>query len=65
MAKNISIVGVGASAGGLEAHSKLFANMPETLATVASFIVAQHPSPNYRSMLTQILSRESVSFVKK
>ncbi|TAF63382.1 MAG: PAS domain S-box protein [Cytophagales bacterium] len=54
------VVGVGASAGGLEALTELFANLPKTLEPQVCFIVAQHLSPNYRSMLVQILSKESV-----
>ncbi|MBD3409627.1 MAG: PAS domain S-box protein [Ignavibacteriales bacterium] len=50
------IVGVGASAGGLEALQEFLANLPEYNEKVA-FIVAQHLSPTYKSMLVQLLSR--------
>lgn len=53
-------IGIGASAGGLEALSELFASLPNTLQQKASFLVAQHLSPTHRSMLVQILSKQSV-----
>ena len=43
------IVGVGASAGGLEALSGLFSSLPTDLG--ATYVVVQHLSPPYRSML--------------
>ncbi|GAB4255813.1 MAG: hypothetical protein Kow0065_04140 [Methylomicrobium sp.] len=52
------IVGIGASAGGLEALSAFVGNVPEGLGCV--YIIAQHMSPNHRSMMVDILSRESV-----
>jgi two-component system, chemotaxis family, CheB/CheR fusion protein len=60
MANPLFVIGVGASAGGLEALSGLFANLPGPLKSVACFVVAQHLSPHYRSMLVQILAKESV-----
>lgn len=49
------IVGVGASAGGLEALVALFNTLPPD--TGMAFIVVQHLSPERRSRLTEILSR--------
>ena len=54
------VIGVGASAGGLEALSELFTNLPVSLQKITSFIVAQHVSPTHRSMLVQILSKEAM-----
>lgn len=45
-------VGIGASAGGVEALQELFRNMP--LDTGASFIVVQHLSPDSVSMMDKI-----------
>lgn len=56
--KNLHVVGIGASAGGLEAISILLANLPPDIKNL-SFIIAQHLSPNYKSMLTHLLSRET------
>ena len=52
------LIGVGASAGGLEALSQLFANINEPLEN-AAFIVAQHVSASHKSMLVQLLSKNS------
>ena len=51
------VVGIGASAGGLEALSQFVAGLPVGLD--CPFIVAQHMSPNHRSMMADILARES------
>ncbi|MBS1143205.1 MAG: putative kDa protein in hypE 3region [Proteobacteria bacterium] len=50
-------VGLGASAGGLEALTHCVANLPPGSGCV--YIVAQHMSPNHRSLLADILGRES------
>ncbi|MBS1143209.1 MAG: Protein-glutamate O-methyltransferase [Proteobacteria bacterium] len=49
------IVAIGASAGGLEALTALASSLPTDLNV--PFIVLQHLSPNYRSMMVQLLSR--------
>jgi two-component system CheB/CheR fusion protein len=49
------IVGVGASAGGLEAFSELLQNLPEE--TGMAFVLVQHLDPNHQSVLPEILSR--------
>lgn len=49
------IVAIGASAGGLEAISILFKNLPAT--TGMAFIYVQHLSPDHKSFLTSILSK--------
>ncbi len=51
------VVGVGASAGGLEAISNLI--RPLDPALPMAFVVLQHVSPNHKSMLVEILSRET------
>lgn len=51
------IVGVGASAGGLEALGKLFANMPTD--SGLSFVVVQHLSPDYKSFMVELLSKRT------
>lgn len=48
-------VGIGASAGGVEALQELFRNMP--INTNASFIVVQHLSPGTVSMMDRILQK--------
>ena len=49
------IVGVGASAGGLEAFTQLLKHLP--LDTGMAFVLVQHLDPDHESALTQILSR--------
>ena len=48
-------VGIGASAGGLEALQDFFKNMPEDTGMV--FIVVQHLSPDYKSLMHELLAR--------
>src|SRR6266446_6391113 len=49
------IVGIGASAGGLEAFSELLAHL--SLDAAMGFVLVQHLDPNYPSILSEILSR--------
>lgn len=56
------LVGIGASAGGVEALQELFQRMPTD--TNAAFIVVQHLSPNAVSMMDQILQKSTSMRVK-
>lgn len=56
-------VGIGASAGGLEALEELFTNMPEK--SGLSFIVIQHLSPDYKSMMVELLSKKTALAVTR
>jgi two-component system, chemotaxis family, CheB/CheR fusion protein len=49
------VVGIGASAGGLEAFSKLLAALP--LDTGMAFVLVQHLDPTHESLLTELLGR--------
>ena len=49
------IVGIGASAGGLEALQKLLTALPSN--TGYPYIIVQHLSPDYKSLLGEILSK--------
>lgn len=51
------VVGVGASAGGLEAYTQLLRGLPTD--TGMAFVLIQHLHPGYESALTEILGRES------
>lgn len=51
------IVGVGASAGGLEALERLFRHMPPD--SGMAFVVVQHLSPDFKSHMHELLSRET------
>ncbi|PLX71114.1 MAG: chemotaxis protein CheR [Denitrovibrio sp.] len=50
-------VAIGASAGGLEAIEKFFSNMPDD--SGLSFIVIQHLSPDYKSLMVELLSKHT------
>ncbi len=52
------VVGIGASAGGLDALEKVFATMPPD--TDAAFVVIQHLSPDHKSMMASLLARHTV-----
>ena len=49
------VVGIGASAGGLEALEQFFENMPAN--TGMAFVVIQHLDPNYVGILPELLQR--------
>ncbi|MCC6235008.1 MAG: PAS domain S-box protein [Verrucomicrobiales bacterium] len=50
-------VGVGASAGGLEALGKFFADMPGDCGL--AFVVVQHLSPDHRSFMVELISKKT------
>ncbi len=56
------IVGIGASAGGLEALRLLLPSLPKNLGL--TYVVVQHLSPTYRSMMSQLLGRETTMPVR-
>ena len=49
------IIGIGASAGGLEALQQFFQHMPGN--SGLSFVVIQHLSPDYKSLMADILGK--------
>ncbi|MES9930711.1 MAG: chemotaxis protein CheB [Candidatus Thiodiazotropha sp. 6PDIVS] len=49
------VVGIGASAGGLEALERFFTHCPSD--TGAAFVVVQHLSPDHKSMMIDLLGR--------
>lgn len=51
------IVGVGASAGGLEALEEFFKALPDD--TGMAFVVIQHLSPDFKSHMAELLSRHT------
>lgn len=55
--ESVVVVGVGASAGGLEATSQLVSSLDKN--SELAFVVLQHLSPSHRSMLVEILERET------
>lgn len=49
------VVGIGASAGGLEALQQFLQYLPEN--TDLTYVIVQHLSPDYKSLLKEILSK--------
>jgi chemotaxis methyl-accepting protein methylase len=52
------IVGIGSSAGGLEALQIFLANLPAKQDNIA-YVIVQHLSPTHKSMMRELLSRET------
>lgn len=57
MKNDLIVVGIGSSAGGLEALQKFLGSMDEV--DNLAFIVTQHLSPTHRSMMVELLQRET------
>jgi two-component system CheB/CheR fusion protein len=57
------VVGVGASAGGLEALEQFFDEMPSD--TGLAFVVIQHLSPDYKSLMVELLSKHTKMTVQR
>jgi len=57
------IVGIGASAGGLEAIEVFFEAMP--VGSGMAFVVVQHLSPDYKSLMVELLSRKTAIPVQR
>jgi two-component system CheB/CheR fusion protein len=51
------VVGIGASAGGLESLERLFARLPTN--TGMAFVVLQHLSPDFKSLMDELLARRT------
>ena len=54
---NFFIVGIGASAGGLNALEELFKRLPSD--SGAAYVVVQHLSPDYKSLMKELLERHT------
>jgi two-component system, chemotaxis family, CheB/CheR fusion protein len=61
--KSFPVVGIGASAGGLEAFTQLLKHLP--LDTGMGFVLVQHLDPVHESALTQLLSRATLMPVRE
>ena len=57
------IVRIGASAGGLESLERLFAHLPAD--TGMAFVVLQHLSPDFRSLMDELLRRRTSMRVRQ
>ena len=61
--RNFYVVGVGASAGGLRALEEFFENMPGD--SGAAFVVVQHLSPDFKSLMKELLERRTPMVVHR
>ena len=57
------VVGIGASAGGLEALEQFFEKMPAK--TGLAFVVVQHLSPDFRSLMDELLARRTAIPIRR
>ena len=55
--KSFYVVGIGASAGGLEALERFFENMPEN--SGMAFIVVSHLDPNHVSIMPELIQKST------
>ena len=65
LSKNVAfpVVGLGASAGGLEAVRKLLAALPANAGS--AFVLVQHLDPSHESMLAELLARDTAMPVRQ
>src|SRR4051812_5426011 len=52
------VVGIGASAGGLDPLVRFFDNLPK--ATGMAFVIVQHLSPDFKSLMDELLGRHTL-----
>ena len=62
MPKNFTIVGIGASAGGIQALEEFFQNLPNDLGM--AYIIIMHLAPDRKSNLDDILQKKTKMIVK-
>ena len=55
--KELVVVGIGASAGGLQALELFFDQMPSD--SGMAFVIVQHLSPDFKSLMTELLGRHT------
>ncbi|KII18144.1 chemotaxis protein CheB [Phaeobacter sp. S60] len=55
--KDLTIIGIGSSAGGLEAIRELVATLPVDVP--AAYVVVQHMSPHHKSLMTELVARQT------
>ncbi len=61
--QNFFVIGIGASAGGVHALESFFDHLPDQ--PNAAFVVVLHLSPNHRSMMVEILQRQTTLQVQE
>ncbi len=61
--ERLFVVGIGASAGGLRALEEFFDHLPPD--SGAAFVVVQHLSPDFKSMMKELLERRTTMEVRR
>ena len=61
--EHFPVVAIGASAGGLDSLERLFANLPTD--TGMAFVVLQHLSPDFKSLMDELLSRRTSMTIRQ
>ena len=59
----LPVIGMGASAGGLEAFQRFFANVPPQPGM--AFVIVQHLDPDHESMMSQLIGRSTEMTVRQ
>ncbi|AFY37922.1 response regulator receiver modulated CheB methylesterase [[Leptolyngbya] sp. PCC 7376] len=59
--ENFHVVGIGSSAGGLRTLEEFFEHMPND--SGAAFVVVQHLSPDFKSLMKELLERQTQMMV--
>ena len=54
---DLIVVGIGASAGGLEALETMFDQMPPK--SGMAFVIIQHLSPDFKSLMVELMGRHT------
>ncbi|MEO1138580.1 MAG: chemotaxis protein CheB [Pseudomonadota bacterium] len=60
--QNLTLIGIGSSAGGLEAIRDLVSTLPTDLPV--SYVVVQHMSPHHKSLMTELVAQQTELIVK-
>ncbi|WP_299965680.1 chemotaxis protein CheB [uncultured Roseobacter sp.] len=60
--EELTIIGIGSSAGGLEAIRELVATLPTDLNV--AYVVVQHMSPHHKSLMTELVARQTSLVVR-
>ena len=60
--EELTIIGIGSSAGGLEAIRELVATLPTDLQV--AYVVFQHMSPHHKSLMTELVARQTSLVVR-
>lgn len=56
---DFTVVGIGASAGGLAAFEAFFSGMPSGVESHMAFVVVQHLAPDHKSILAELIQRST------